>query len=81
MSAGVDGNGTLRERGEMNTTSTTGEKSLTGAKPAPPPLTRNLDSGPSMPTLEAGSAVTLWWWIAIVVAVVLAIVFVLWGRV
>jgi hypothetical protein len=43
-------------------------------------LTRNLDSGPSLPIPDEGYPVKLWWWIAIVVVVALAILFVLWGR-
>ena len=73
----MDGNERQQEQGATNITWTVGQKT-THAEPAPPPLTRNLDSGPSLPISDEGSPVKLWWWIAVVVAVALAIVFVLW---
>jgi hypothetical protein len=88
----VDGNDTRREQGEAGTTaasgscanSTGGCKALKRLEPGPAALTRNLDSGPSLPIPAAGSqrkAERRWWWlvgIAGAVGLAIAIAIEIW---
>ena len=65
-----------------STTSAAGRKPMTRPEPAPPPLTRNLDLGPSLPISGSDSRETpgtrVRLWVAIGLALVAAIAFLFW---
>lgn len=67
--------------GGSSVTSTADPKSQRKPEPAPPPMTRNLDVGPSLPVLTAGGpgkSTAQWLWIAIAVGIGVVIAVAVW---
>jgi hypothetical protein len=73
---------TTAAAGGASTPSAAGRKPMTKPEPAPPPLTRNLDSGPSLPIPVGGSrekaGARLRLWAALALGLAAAIVFLFW---